>query len=249
MGSASPSVISGDDSAWWCHGVCSSFSPEHFSHYGITWGTSREIGNVSVLPLIVEQCPGADASLWDSPWPWQCAARLEKPWISRVFHDSCFSPVATHSSVLAWRIPGTGEPGGLLSMGSHRVGHDWSDLAAAAFPQTTTAWWSHSPRCMCLAAHVWERDGVPPVPPKRLTLGPTTPHFHSPYHFFLLWSLSFSLAPNASPAQKFCPHFSFCFWGLKSETVFFLFFVFIPLHIFTSLIRIIDPFKWTDPKE
>ena len=34
--------------------------------------------------------------------------------------------------VLAWRIPGTGEPGGLPSMGSHRVGHDWSDLAAAA---------------------------------------------------------------------------------------------------------------------
>ena len=40
--------------------------------------------------------------------------------------------MATHSSVLAWRIPGTGEPCGLPSMGSHRVGHDWSDLAAAA---------------------------------------------------------------------------------------------------------------------
>ena len=40
--------------------------------------------------------------------------------------------LATHSSVLAWRIPGMEEPGGLLSMGSHRVGHDWSDLAAAA---------------------------------------------------------------------------------------------------------------------
>ena len=40
--------------------------------------------------------------------------------------------MATHSSVLAWRIPGMGEPGGLLSLGSHRVGHDWSDLAAAA---------------------------------------------------------------------------------------------------------------------
>ena len=39
--------------------------------------------------------------------------------------------MATHSSVLAWRIPGTGEPGGLPSMGSHRVGHDQSDLAAA----------------------------------------------------------------------------------------------------------------------
>ena len=40
--------------------------------------------------------------------------------------------MATHSSVLAWRIPGAGEPGGLTPMGSHRVGHDESDLAAAA---------------------------------------------------------------------------------------------------------------------
>ena len=40
--------------------------------------------------------------------------------------------MATYSSVLAWRIPGTGEPGGLPSMGSHRVGHDRSYLAAAA---------------------------------------------------------------------------------------------------------------------
>ena len=40
--------------------------------------------------------------------------------------------MATHSGVLAWRIPGTGEPGGLPSMGSHRVRHNWSDLAAAA---------------------------------------------------------------------------------------------------------------------
>ena len=40
--------------------------------------------------------------------------------------------MATNSSVLAWRIPGTGEPGGLPSLGLHRVGHDWIDLAAAA---------------------------------------------------------------------------------------------------------------------
>ena len=40
--------------------------------------------------------------------------------------------MATHSSILVWRIPGTAEPGGLLSMRSHRVGHDRSDLAAAA---------------------------------------------------------------------------------------------------------------------
>ena len=55
------------------------------------------------------------------------------------FVTTCVDPegimekeMATHSSVLAWRIPGTGEPGGLSSLGSHRVGHDWSDLAAAA---------------------------------------------------------------------------------------------------------------------
>ena len=40
--------------------------------------------------------------------------------------------MATHSSVLAWRIAGKGEPGGLPSMGSHRVGHNWSALATAA---------------------------------------------------------------------------------------------------------------------
>ena len=45
--------------------------------------------------------------------------------------------MATRSSVLAWRIPGTGKPGGLPSMGPHSVGHDWGDLAAAAL----WAWW------------------------------------------------------------------------------------------------------------
>ena len=56
----------------------------------------------------------------------------------RVGHDWATSlslsiGMATHSSVLAWRIPGTVEPGGLPPMGSHRVGHDWSDLAAGAY--------------------------------------------------------------------------------------------------------------------
>ena len=45
---------------------------------------------------------------------------------------NCSTEMATHFSVLAWRIPGIGEPGGLPSMGSHRVGHDWSELAVAA---------------------------------------------------------------------------------------------------------------------
>ena len=50
-----------------------------------------------------------------------------------IFHFQALEmEMATHSSVLAWRITGTGEPGGLPSMGSHRVRHDWSDLAAVA---------------------------------------------------------------------------------------------------------------------
>ena len=56
-----------------------------------------------------------------------------RTWLSDfTFHRHALEKeMATHSSVLAWRIPGTGEPGGLPSMGSHRVGHDWSDLAVA----------------------------------------------------------------------------------------------------------------------
>ena len=56
--------------------------------------------------------------------------------------------MAPHSSVLAWKIPRTGEPGGLPSMGSHRVGHDWNDLAAnsvssekAMAPYSSTLAW------------------------------------------------------------------------------------------------------------
>ena len=75
----------------------------------------------------------------DEQWSLMCCS----PWGSqRVRHDwatslSLFTFMHWRrkwqpTPVLAWRIPGTGEPGGLLSMGSHRVGHDWSDLAASA---------------------------------------------------------------------------------------------------------------------
>ena len=62
--------------------------------------------------------------------------------------------MATHSSVLAWRIPGTGEPGGLPSMEPHRVGHEWSDLAVAAGPQAQSPC-PHSASCLWW----WERGG------------------------------------------------------------------------------------------
>ena len=59
-------------------------------------------------------------------------------WIYKELADTLEKEMATHSSTHVWKIPGMGEPGGLLSMGSHRVGHDWSDLAAAAAAAAAT---------------------------------------------------------------------------------------------------------------
>ena len=66
--------------------------------------------------------------------PWVTKSRTQLSNFTFTFHFHALEKtMATHSSVLVWRIPGTGKPGGLPSMGSHRVGHDWSDLAAAAY--------------------------------------------------------------------------------------------------------------------
>ena len=73
-----------------------------------------------------------------SPW-----GRWESDATERLHFDFHFhaleEEMATHSIVLAWRVPWTEEPGGLQSVGSHRVGHDWSDLAAAAAAERF--WW------------------------------------------------------------------------------------------------------------
>ena len=58
--------------------------------------------------------------------------------------------MATRSSVLAWRIPGMGEPGGLPSTGSHRVGHDLSDLAAAAAAAAAYLYYNLYLKVLCL---------------------------------------------------------------------------------------------------
>ena len=63
--------------------------------------------------------------------------------------------MATHSSVLAWRIPGTAEHGGLPSIGSHRVRHDWSDLAAAAGLEVLSLWCFKDGRMGPLANVKW----------------------------------------------------------------------------------------------
>ena len=57
------------------------------------------------------------------------SAKLIEIWLAP--RNEVEKEMATHSSFLAWRIPGVGEPGGLPSMGLHGVGHNWSDLAAA----------------------------------------------------------------------------------------------------------------------
>ena len=65
--------------------------------------------------------------------PASCISRRRLSDFTFTFHFHALEKeMAAHSIVLAWRIPGTGEAGGLPSMGSHRVGHDWSDVAAAA---------------------------------------------------------------------------------------------------------------------
>ena len=69
--------------------------------------------------------------------------------------------MATHSSVLAWRIPGTGVPGGLPSMGSHRVRHDWSDLAATLnlCQIIRVILWGHIFTYICYIMNLWELPG------------------------------------------------------------------------------------------
>ena len=80
-----------------------------------------------------------DGGAW---WAAVHGVSKSQTWLSNftftfTFHFAALEKeMATHSSVLAWRIPGTREPGGLPSMGSHRVRHDWSDLAAAAAPNS-----------------------------------------------------------------------------------------------------------------
>ena len=85
--------------------------------------------------------PHSSTLAWKIPWteePGRLQAMGSLSWtqlsnFTFTFHFHALEKeMATHSSVLAWRIPGTGEPGALPSMGSHRVRHDWSNLAAAA---------------------------------------------------------------------------------------------------------------------
>ena len=74
-----------------------------------------------------------DGGAWEAAVHGVAESRTRLSDFTFTFHFHALEKeMATHSSILAWRIPGTGEPGGLPSMGSHRVGHNLRDLAAAA---------------------------------------------------------------------------------------------------------------------
>ena len=105
------------NSQTWELSLTSSLHILHLSHQQIL---STPSPNYNQNPIISYHIPG------------RCITSC----LNQTVHSNCSFgfyfcvSMATHSSVLAWRIPGMGEPGGLLSMGLHRVGHDWSDLAA-----------------------------------------------------------------------------------------------------------------------
>ena len=164
--------------------------------YRVT-GSTPDHGNQNLhfhkVPMCFEEpCPGEgngnplQYSCLETPMDggaWKAAAHgvaKSRTWLSNftftIHFHALEKEMATHSSVLAWRIPGMAEPGGLPSMGSHRVGHDWSDLAAAVAAAALedvcqgflrrmgkgcgrSAWWGGEIRRLCLvtSAHQGEQ--------------------------------------------------------------------------------------------
>ena len=94
----------------------------------------QKVGEGNGIPL-QHSCLGnpMDGGAW---WTAGHGVTKSRTWLSDFTFTLHFhaleKEIATHSNVLAWRIPGMGEPGGLPSLGSHRVRHEWSYLAAAA---------------------------------------------------------------------------------------------------------------------
>ena len=104
------------------------FSFQYKSFYRSLWGD----GNGTPLQYSCLEDPMDRGAGWAAVHEFsKSRTRLSNFTFTFHFH-ALEKEMATHSSVLAWRIPGMGEPGGLLSMGSHRVGHNWCDLAAVA---------------------------------------------------------------------------------------------------------------------
>ena len=106
------------------------WSPNHWS--------AREIPILIKSSLFSEKAmaPHSSTLAWKIPWMEEPGRQQSMGLLSdftfTFYFHALEKEMATYSSVLVWRIPGTLEPGGLPSRGLHRVGHDWSDSAAAA---------------------------------------------------------------------------------------------------------------------
>ena len=169
-----------------------------------------------------------DGGAW---WATVHGVTKSRTWLSDftfTFHFQALEKeMATHSSVLAWRIPGTGEPGGLPSMRSHRVGHDWSDLAAATLisfrekgsgitPHDCQRSWWKSWSSKTDRLRFWSSSGRPRRAPLEFWLA--LPTGSLPHDLVMGWGL-----PCWLPAP---PHSSILAWripwtdepGLKSQT-------------------------------
>ena len=132
--------------------------------------------------------------------------------ITSTFHFHALEKeMTTHSSVLAWRIPGTGEPGGLPSLGSHRVGHDWSDLAAAAadsvhVTNSHSVQFSHSIMSDSLRPHE-SQHARPPCPSPTPGVHPNPCPLSQWCHPTISSSVvPFSSCPQSFPASGFFPN-------------------------------------------
>ena len=133
--------------------------------------------------------------------------------------------MATHSSVLAWRIPWTAEPGGLSSMGSHRVRHNWSDLAAAAYYNIkrimTKLKKKKKEQCLFIRAFSLLLSSDPVVPtslwPHGLQHGRPACPLPSPRVWRISCSLHWWCHPAISSSNVL---FSFCPWSFPATGTF-----------------------------
>ena len=133
-----PGKSHGQRGAWKTavHGVAKSWTRLHF-HFSLSC-----IGEGNGTPLQDSRLENPiDGGAWWAAVHGVIKSRTRLSNFTFTFHFHALEKeMATHSSVLAWRVPGMGDPGGLPSMGSHWVGHDWSDLAAAAVAAVLGGW-------------------------------------------------------------------------------------------------------------
>ena len=146
---------------------------------------------------------------------WAAVHGVAKSWtrlsdFTFTFHFQALEKeMATHSSVLAWRIPGMGEPTGLPSMGSHRVGHDCSDLAA---------YWINPEKCCTGALFFsgnWRESSL---------LGKSQKHLSKPHFLYIHWwkrqrTFHLFIFPFSYPDYGFGLQFQLYHWGTFSNSL------------------------------